>query len=232
VTNPGVAFDFGAVYNLNKMFSFSASIVDLGFINWKDDLSSYSPKSNTLIFPISTLQDVVDQTITLDSLFGGIKNTIDDNFKKDPTPAAYKTRLPTVINLGATINLLPVLSFGILSNSKIWSGQIKESLTLSANTYIGKFFSGSISYTTANYSFDNFGIGIAFKAGPGQIYIIADKIPLSWSRIYLKKGNGGFTPLSLPDRWNTLNFQIGLNFAFGKVVDTKVDKPMLSGLIY
>lgn len=228
ITNPGVSFDFGAVFDLNKMFTFSASVTDLGFINWKDDLMSYTAKGTTLTFSRFTLQDVVDQTITLDSLAAEIKNTIKANFIKDPASSAYKTGLPAVINLGASINLLPVLSFGALSSTKIWAGQLKQAVTLSGNIYLGKIFSASLSYTTANYSFDNFGIGMAFKAGPAQIYLIADKIPVSWSKIYLKKNNGGFTPLSLPDRWNTLNFQFGVNFAFGKVVSTKSDRPMLS----
>jgi hypothetical protein len=225
--NTGIGFDFGAVYELNKMISISASVTDLGFIKWKDDLKSYSAKDTTLTFNRFTLQDVVDQTITLNTLFDEAGTTIKDSFKEDAKPSAFKTYLPTVINLGANFNLLPVLSVGILSSSRIWSGQIKEALTLSGNVYLGRMFSGSLSYTTANYSFDKFGIGLAFKAGPAQIYLIADKIPVKWSKIYLKKQPGEYTPLSLPDRWNTLNFQIGLNFAFGKVVIKLVDKPML-----
>lgn len=228
MTNTGVGFDFGAVYEVNNMITVSASVTDLGFIKWKNDLKSFSAKDTTLTFNSFTLQDVVDQKITLSTLFDDAGNTIRDSFKEDARPGAFKTYLPTEIHLGANINLLPVLSIGILSSSKIWSGQVKEALTLSGNVYLGRMFSGSLSYTTANYSFDNFGIGLAFKAGPAQIYLIADKIPVKWSRIYLKKQPGEYTPLSLPDRWYTLNFQIGLNFAFGKVVNTQVDKPMIS----
>ena len=228
LTNTGLGFDFGAVYEVNRMITVSASVTDLGFIKWKDDLTSYSAKDTTLTFNRFTLQDVVDQKITLSTLFDEAGNTIRDSFKENATSSAFKTYLATEINLGANINLLPVFSVGILSSSKIWSGEVKEALTLSGNVYLGRMFSGSLSYTTANYSFDNLGIGLAFKAGPAQIYLIADKIPVKWSRIYLKKQPGEFTPLSLPDRWYTLNFQFGLNIAFGKVVNTQVDKPMLS----
>lgn len=39
-SNPGIAFDLGAVYELNEAWSFSAALNNLGFISWKDGLNS------------------------------------------------------------------------------------------------------------------------------------------------------------------------------------------------
>jgi hypothetical protein len=41
-SNPGVAGDFGAVYEHNKAWTLSAALNDLGFIKWNGGLNSYS----------------------------------------------------------------------------------------------------------------------------------------------------------------------------------------------
>ena len=83
----------------------------------------------------------------------------------------------------------------------------------------------------ANYSYNNFGFGIAFKAGPGQIYLIADKIPVNWSNYKIKTkdifGGDAYSALPLPENWNMINLRIGFNISFGKIVSKKTDKPMV-----
>jgi Family of unknown function (DUF5723) len=224
-SNPGLGIDLGVVYNFNKMFSVSAAVTDLGFINWKNGLKSFEANKPFKLDTLS-LKDVVHQTISIDSLINGIKGTIKNNFIENLNPAAYKTYLPVGISAGANINLR-FLSFGVLSQSRIFAGQINEALTLSANAYLGRAFSASLGYTMANYSYNNFGFGIAFKAGPGQIYLIADKIPVNWSK--LKSGNktDGYSTLPLPDNWNMINLRIGFNISFGKIISKKTDKPMV-----
>lgn len=226
LSNTGVGFDFGAVFNVNKMISISASVTDLGFIKWKDNLKSYKA-NDTFVLRGLTLKDVVEGRISADSLYKNIKSSIVNSFK-DTIPSAFKTYLFTGINVGANLNLLPILSFGVLSNSKIYSGQVKEALTLSANSYFGRAFSASLSYTIANYSYNNFGFGMAFQAGPAQIYLIADKIPTKWSKLYIENNNDKYYGLPMPQNWNMLNLQLGLNISFGKIVNKKVDKPMLT----
>lgn len=225
-SNPGLGIDFGAVYNLNKMISLSASVTDLGFITWKKDLKSYKAK-NSFEFSGLSLKDVVDQNITMNTLAENITDTITNSFIKNANPSSYRTYLSTGVLFGANMNLFQVLSFGILSSSKIYYGQIKESLTFSANAYVGKVLSASLSYTAVNYSYNNFGFGIASKTGPIQVYLTVDKIPSKWSKVYFEKSDQNFLALSLPDKWYTLNLQFGMNITIGKMVNKKVDKPMV-----
>ena len=39
--NTGMGIDLGGVYKLNKKISFSASVIDLGFIKWKSGINNY-----------------------------------------------------------------------------------------------------------------------------------------------------------------------------------------------
>ncbi len=83
-------------------------------------------------------------------------------------------------------------------------------------------FSTSFSYTAANHSYDNLGFGLALRLGIVQIYTVADKIPVVFNQLKIDNSN-----ILVPDSWNTVNFRIGMNLAFGNRVKKKSDKPMM-----
>lgn len=226
LSNPGFGIDIGAVYNFNKMFSVSAAITDLGFIKWKDDLKSYDANNSFKLNGFS-LYDVVQEKISIDSLVQGIMDTVKNSFLINENPSSFNTFLPTVMNVGANINLLKGFSLGLLSSTKFYSGKVNEALTLSANAFFGKVFSLNLAYTIANYSYNNFGFGTVFKAGPFQLYLIADKIPVKWSKVVVGSSEDGYSRYPLPQSLNMMNVQIGMNISFGKIVNKKVDKPMI-----
>lgn len=228
LTNTGLGLDLGIVYNVGKLLTLSASVTDLGYINWKKDLKSYKADSSFNLVNI-TMEDVVNQSYSIDDMMSSMIDTIKANFVSDPAPKPFTTYLPTSITVGASFNPLKAISFGILSNTRFYAGQAKESLTFSGNAYIGRVVSASMSYTIANYSYNNLGFGLAFKTGAiAQFYIIADKIPLSWDKVYFKGSDGsGYTSIPMPANWNMFNLQIGFNIVFGKPVTVKTDKPML-----
>jgi hypothetical protein len=224
--NPGFGIDFGAVYNLGGMFSFSLSVRDLGFIKWKSDLQAWTA-NGTFTLPGITLMDVHNQTYSLDKMGSMLADSIKSNFKPESSPSAFTTYLPTDIIAAASITPLKFITLGVLSSSKIYAGSVNEQLTLSANTHIGQVFSASVAYSIANHSYNNLGVGIAVTAGVVQIYLIADKIPMNWKKIYIPKGSGNYSAVPMPQNFNNINFQFGLNIVFGKPVSKKTDKPML-----
>lgn len=228
LSNTGLGLDLGIVYNVGKLLTLSASVTDLGYIKWKKDLKSYKADSSFNLAGI-TMEDVVNQTYSIDDMISSMIDTIKANFVNDPSPQPFTTYLPTSITVGASINPLKAISFGILSNTRFYAGQAKESLTLSGNIYIGRLVSLSTSYTMSNFSYNNLGFGIAFKTGAlAQFYVVADKIPLSWDKVYFEKSNGsGYTAIRMPENWNMFNLQMGFNIVFGKPVKVRSDKPML-----
>jgi hypothetical protein len=224
LSNTGLGLDIGIVYNIGKLLTLSASVTDLGYIKWKNDLKSF--KADSSFNPvIITMEDVVNKTFSTKDMVNSLLDTLKANFVNDPKPQPFTTYLPTSITVGVSINPLKAISFGILSNTRFYAGQAKESLTLSGNVYIGRVMSASVSYTIANYSYNNLGFGLAFKTGAlAQIYIIADKIPLSWGKFEIGSGN---KTIPFPSNFNMLNLQLGFNIVFGKPVTRKTDKPML-----
>jgi hypothetical protein len=227
VINSGIAFDLGAIYNLGKMFTFSASITDLGYINWTSELKSYSSQKTFKLQGI-TIADVTSQNFSIDEMIGALKDSLKKNFIANDSPQPFRTNLPATILAGGSINLVPFFSFGVLSESRIYAGNLKQSFIFSGNFYAGRILSASLSYTLANSSYNNLGLGMAVKAGPVQIYLIADKIPLSWDKVYFQNsGTNTYNGVNMPSNLSMLSLQAGVNIVFGRPVNKKTDKPML-----
>jgi hypothetical protein len=219
--NMGLGLDIGAVYQVTGKISISASITDLGYIKWKNNVTNLKANSQ-FKFSGFNVTDVANGTKTFDELAQDMVDSLKNSFTVNKDNKPFRTSLPVGFTIGGSYNLSKNISLGILSHSVLSGKKIKEALTLSANVNIGNSFSTSLCYTAENRRFDNLGAGIAFRLGIVQLYFIADRIPLSWNKINTDHGT-----IVLPYSWNTINMRLGLNLAFGNKVKKKSDKPML-----
>jgi hypothetical protein len=219
--NMGLGLDLGAVYQLTSKISISASITDLGYIKWKNDVTTLKANSQ-FKFSGFNVTDVVNGTKTFDQLAQDMADSLKNSFTISSENNPFKTNLPVGFSIGGSFNLSKSISIGVLSHSIFSDKQIREALTLSANLNLGNSFSTSICYTAENSRFDNLGAGLAFRMGIVQFYFIADRIPVSWNKINNDNGS-----IYLPYSWNTINMRLGLNLTFGNKVKKKNDKPML-----
>jgi hypothetical protein len=219
--NMGLGIDLGAVYQLTSKISISASITDLGFIKWKNDVTTLKANSK-FRFNGFNVTDVVNGDKTFDELAQDMVDSLKNSFTINKENKPFRTSLPVGFTVGGSYSLSKSIAFGILSHSVFSGRQIREALTLSANVNLGNSFSASIGYTAENRRFDNLGAGLAFRLGIVQLYFVADRIPVSWNRINSDNGT-----VLLPYSWNTVNMRLGLNLVFGNKVKKKSDKPML-----
>jgi hypothetical protein len=219
--NMGIGLDIGATYNISDKFMVSAAITDIGFIRWKKDVTNLLANSQ---FEFSGLNmvNVLNGTMTFDSLANEMLESLKNSFTVSDSNSPFTTWLPFGVTLGGSYNVSKKFSLGLLSYSRIIGKQIRESLTLSSNLNLSNAFSTSISYTISNHRYDNLGAGLAFRAGVVQIYMLADRIPVTWNQI--KTDNN---TIPLPTSWNTINVRLGMNLAFGNKIKKKNDKPMV-----
>ena len=166
--------------------------------------------------------DVLNGTKTLEEVGQQMLDSLGNSFKFSDTKVPFTTFLPFGVSLGGSYNLTKNLSIGLLSYSRFIDHQILKSLTVSANVNIGNAFSTSLSYTAANYRYDNFGAGLAFRPGIFQFYILADRIPITWDKIKVDNST-----IPVPANWNTINLRLGMNLVFGNRVRKKNDRPMI-----
>ena len=219
--NIGLGLDIGATFDLTDRIVLSASVTDLGFIRWKNDVTNLKTY-NQFKFSGLNMLDVINGTKTIDEVGKEMLDSLKNAFNVSNTKAPFTTYLPFGISLGGSYNVTKRFSVGLLSYSRIIGKQLREALTLSANLNLGNAFSTSISYTAENHRYDNLGAGVAFRAGIIQFYLLSDRIPIMWNKIKNDKSN-----VMVPANWNTINLRLGMNLVFGNRIREKNDKPMV-----
>ncbi|MDQ3193180.1 MAG: DUF5723 family protein [Bacteroidota bacterium] len=175
--NSGYALDIGASYDYTDKISFSASILDFGFITWKNDIKNFRQDDFEFAFEGISLNELVSKGDTtgesaLQSLIDSLENTFVINESDEP----YKTWLNSRILIGGTYKLTDSHTAGALVYTEFIKGRIRSSLTLSMNTKIKRWLSASASYSIYNRSWTNIGLGFSINAGPVQLYAVTDNI--------------------------------------------------------
>ena len=227
VGNVGFAVDLGAVYNIGDYFTLSASVVDLGYINWKQDVYNFVSKGTYSFEGIDASSEFdVNDNSDFGDVAEAMLDTISDIFKPLSQEEAYITMLPTKIYLGGTFNVSEKLNLGLLSRSQIYKGKIQQALTISANTNLGNALITTVSYTMSNNSYNNLGVGFSFRGGPFQFYFVSDHIPVTFNKLQFED-NGNVTSFPFPTDLNRINIRFGLNFVFGCNPKRFKDKPLL-----
>ncbi|MCK5823412.1 MAG: hypothetical protein KAG95_05370 [Bacteroidales bacterium] len=187
--NMGFALDAGVVYDINDFVSLSASVIDLGFINWKDDVNNISQTGNFTFSGIN-MQD----TTFISSITDSIKNFT----RMNPiTHNSYSSSLTSKIYLGGVFKINKDISFGALSRGELYNKKYYQAFTFSANTHFLKFLSTTVSYTINDKGYNNFGFGLGLKGGPLQFYLVSDHLPVKLQET------------------NKVNLRFGFNLLFG-----------------
>ncbi|MGB3946352.1 MAG: DUF5723 family protein [Bacteroidia bacterium] len=204
--NKGLGIDLGGVYKLNEKLSFSASIIDLGFIRWKDQVSNYQSSNTNASYTYEGVS--INQLLndTSDSKFSALLDSVVNTFKLDTLNNAYTTRLSTQVYMGSNYKLTQKINVGALLYGQVFDKSIHPGLALSYNQRIGNWFGFSLSYSMYNRSYNNAGLGLCFGNGPTQFYIVSDNL----------------LGAIFPQNTKNIHFNWGFNITFGKGSKKKI----------
>lgn len=211
--NFGLGVDLGVNFRPTDRWLLSASVLDIGYINWTDEVHEVSYVNEYTYNSIEvnpfgfsddlTFDDYLDSTLTalLDTLSGPLEFT---------QGTKYMGRLNTKVYVGASWYATPNISFGILSRTDFLKASIAEQVTASANLSTGRFLNFTLSYSWINNYFKNIGTGLSINAGPMNFYVISDNALSSvfWTQ-----------------EAQTVNLWFGMNLTFG--YSEKVDMPLI-----
>jgi outer membrane protein OmpA-like peptidoglycan-associated protein len=195
--NNGIGFDLGVDYDINKNFSVSASVIDIGRINWRDNLNNFLSKNPNASFTYRGLeiQSVFSQNIDFKKSFESSLDSLTDRLGLvNDTLKSFSTPLPTQFFVGGNYVLSEKFNVGALFNGRLIDGKLRPNFGLSANTDLTSWLAASVSYSTFNGSFSNLGAGLALT-GPFQLYVVTDNI-LGWI---------------MPDNQRNFHVQFGIN---------------------
>jgi hypothetical protein len=208
-SNLGFAIDLGARYQLLPELEISASIIDLGYIHWKSNVSNISQGGsfNWRGFDLTNFYKPTDlneeaYVDPFQSVIDSLKGIINPTYESNP----FNTGTPTKLYLAANYKVSSFFWAGIVDKVLFFDKQVSNSLTLSGNLQLGRIFSLSAGYSIIDKSFNNLALGTALKLGPIEIYCLT----------------GNILALNVLSASN-FNFQFGMNLMFGKNIYPKCD---------
>ena len=200
----GMAVDLGAIYKINDDWTVSASVLDLGFINWKNNIRAVNRSKS---FEFNGFHDtsvkseggntIDDQT---DKYSDQIKDFI--NLRNDGDKGSRSTGIGATVNLGCeyTLPVYRKMTFGLLSSTRINGDFTWTEGRLSANWKPLKWIDGGVNFAVSSFTTS---MGWVLNLHPKGInlYVGMDHI--------LGKTSKEFIPLS-----SKANVSLGMSIAF------------------
>lgn len=161
MTGFGIGFDLGAVYTLNSDWEFSASLLDLGFIHWSDNILATTDGVKEFTTDRYTFNVDKDADNSFDNEWKRMKNSLTSLYELDNAgnTGGRTTGLAATLNLAAQYTL-PVyrnLNFGLVNTTRINGPYTWTDFRLSANVAPVKMFSAS-----ANFDIGTYGAGFGW----------------------------------------------------------------------
>lgn len=213
--NLGGAIDLGAVYELNEKWTFSGSVIDLGFIRWKGD-STYTAKGS---FAYTGLDVSGGFSSATGDLVDSLKKSV--SLKKG-APANFTTVLSPKVFLATKYKVNHYFSLGALSRTTIEKNNIRQEVNVSTNINLYKVLTTSFNYNINFTGANALGLGLGLRFGILQFYFAADYLPHT---IYKNITFENVAEVDyLPANINSVNFSMGLNLVFG--ANGNKDKPV------
>lgn len=215
--NMGLGVDLGIDYRPIEQLLVSASVVDLGYINWKDGVHdvSYQMEYDFTGLEVNPLGFSEDQTFGdyIDSTISQLGDSL-SNFLEFTSGGVFSKRMNTKLFVGASFFITPKINFGILSRTDFFTEKVTEQVTATANLTTGRFVNFTLSYSYMNDYFKNFGAGLSLNAGPLNIYLISDN---------------ALNVVFWPQESRSVNLWFGMNLVFGykQFKRTDRDRPLL-----
>lgn len=200
----GAAVDLGAVYTLNDDWQFSASVLDLGFIQWDSNIVASTNGDQTFSTADYTFNVNDDATNSFENEMDKLKDDISALYElNDMGNSGSRTKM-----LGATLNLgvrysMPFyrkLTVGLLNNTRFQGDYTSTEFRLSANVAPCKIFSAGVNVATGTYG-TGFGWLINFHPKGFNLFLGMD-------RTFTKLAKQG-VPLS-----SNASVNLGINFPF------------------
>lgn len=194
--NTGWGIDLGASFDVTKRINISASVIDLGQINWSDNVINYKSRNPGAEFEFKGL-DVTDffgDSTGYSEGFQKLGDSVISVFQLDSTNVPFTTGLMGDLYIGGTYSILKNHSAGILFYGSFYNKTLFPAVTLSWNSNFRRILGLSASYTLMRGNFANAGLGLSLSLGPEQFYFVSDNL--------IGAGVGNYKNIGIRFGWN------------------------------
>ncbi len=197
--NPGASIDLGAQYKLNDKINLYASLIDLGFIKWNNNVNVFTVDGKYQFDGYDPQPYATENDSIINAHNTALAHEAINIFLPERQVGSYYSSLTPKFHIGGTYQFNEKINAGLLYRGDIYHSKLHSSLTLSGNANITKWFSAYLSYSMMYNSYTNVGVGLVAKASIFQFFVVTDNI------------FGYFMPQSV----RVFNGRLGINLIFG-----------------
>lgn len=234
--NFGLAVDLGASYQLTDKIQLSSSLVDLGFIKWKTNVSNYGTDNINYTFEGVDLNAVIYDSLDIAQ---SLTDTLGNVFTAEETNDAYSTALHTKFNIGGKYRVNKFFSGNFLLYNEIYAKKYSAGFSFAATVQLKNWLSASLNYNIYGRAYNNVGFGLSLKGGPIQFYVMSDNI-VTFLATTPYAASSGSTSVPVPYNSKKAHVAFGLSIVVGPkkdkdkdgIVDKKDKCPEVAGLEY
>lgn len=173
--NMGAGIDLGFSYQITPQLEFSASIIDLGKINWNHNVNTMDFKGNHL-FPEQYILASENDFVTKTPDFSTDKENMSDLFKIAIEQKPYSTTLPATFYAGLNYQLNSTVNIGMV-NRFISSKKLNQnSFSLTASYKVNKKLEINSGYSIIGNSYTNMPFALLYNRESSQSFIGTDNL--------------------------------------------------------
>ncbi|MEZ5196058.1 MAG: DUF5723 family protein [Bacteroidales bacterium] len=208
--NDGFGFDLGVEFEPSNEYKLSASVVDLGWIKWKENTKSFTsenPGTDFTFQGFDIIDLISDGSISYDSI--NLFDTLTNNFKLETSYEPYTSHLNPKLYVGGLWQLNKSNELGMLIRTDFVEERVQPSFTINYTHRFGKVLSLYGNYSMLNRSYANVGLGFILKVWVVQLYLLNDMA----------------FGLVQPANAKSYNFHFGMNFLFGTPKEKGINMP-------
>ncbi len=209
----GGSVDFGISYEPIPYLTISTSITDLGFIYWSKGAISGNMKGKHQIDELVnyTLGDTVPIGNQISETFQNLGEDILGTIHTNNYNNAYMTMMRANFYAGIEYGVLHnAISFGLVNRLTFNNRRYQDEVTLALNLRPANWLKATIDYSFLNGRWGNLGLGLNLRMGIFNMYLLADYIPISFTRLHTET-----TKIPIPNRTQCFNLQVGWTWNIG-----------------
>lgn len=219
--NRGLGIDIGAHFKPIDNLQLSVSALDIGYIKWKENPQIVSQNGSF------TFQGIEWSPSDTTDAGQRLLDTLKSSLELTGSSEAFTTHLRPKLIVGGRFFLTPGFDLGLLSRTEFLKDKLNQDFILLANWNPFRGFSLSASYSLLDKTYSTFGVGLGFKVGPFNMFVVSDNVPVFWDYVPVEE-----LPVNLPVPANLYhaNLRFGLNLVFGcnKAKRMSQDKPIFN----
>jgi hypothetical protein len=174
--NVGFGIDLGFSYSITPKIEFSASVTDLGWINWKENINSLM-FNEEIPFPASNIDVKINEDGVPVLTKFNVRPLADSiSFQLMVNRERFSKPLPTNLFAGFKYQLNPKLTVGFVDRLSLTKGLSHNSFSLTANYRFNEKWTVITGYSAFGNSFNNIPLSFLYKASWGQSYFGSDNL--------------------------------------------------------